>query len=197
MTGKQIERIQLKIKKIKSELAADKRRWGGHYDDSRGLRYLPPQYYIKLEDYKGGLRYLNWFDKNFPDDIGSPDFLFESTVILFQRKKYKEAEKKAFETFCSNTYIFDMFFGKPIIAISKYEGSNIESPDFLIHFSYSCEQPFLAEFRIWLHTLISSTKFKEKCQKYIEIYTQLKDEHDIEKRKYLIQNAQNLKTIND
>ena len=38
MTEKQAEKLQLKIKKIKAELAADKRRWGGFYDDSRGLR---------------------------------------------------------------------------------------------------------------------------------------------------------------
>ena len=42
MTSKQIERIKKKITKIKQALAADKRRWGGFYDDSQGLRYLPP-----------------------------------------------------------------------------------------------------------------------------------------------------------
>lgn len=70
MTEKQAEKLQLKIKKIKAELAADKRRWGGFYDDSRGLRYLPPELYVKLQDWHGGLRYLKWFEKNFPDDIG-------------------------------------------------------------------------------------------------------------------------------
>jgi len=42
MTPKQEERTRSKIKMIKAELAADKKRWGGYYDDSRGLRYLPP-----------------------------------------------------------------------------------------------------------------------------------------------------------
>ena len=63
MTPKQIERIQNKIVKIKRALAADKRRWGGYYDDSRGLRYLAPEQYIKIRDYKGALRYFNWFNK--------------------------------------------------------------------------------------------------------------------------------------
>ncbi len=62
MTPKQEERIRIKIARIRKELAADKKRWGGFYDDSRGLRYLPPEQFIKLKDYKGGLRYLRWFD---------------------------------------------------------------------------------------------------------------------------------------
>ena len=53
MAPKQIEKIQNKIAKIKRALAADKRQWGC-YDDSRGLRYLPPALYLKLQDYRGG-----------------------------------------------------------------------------------------------------------------------------------------------
>ena len=83
MTPKQIERVRSKIKQIRATFAAEKRKFGA-YDDSRGLRYLPLEYYIKLQDYKGGLTYTRWFQKNFPDDIGFPDFLFEWTIILFK-----------------------------------------------------------------------------------------------------------------
>ncbi|MBK6877118.1 MAG: hypothetical protein IPG99_11910 [Ignavibacteria bacterium] len=38
---------------------------GAAYDDSGGIRYLPPRYYIQLENFSGGLRYMNWFNKNF------------------------------------------------------------------------------------------------------------------------------------
>ena len=64
MTPKKQERIINKIKKIKAGLAADKKYWGGHYHDGQGLRYIPPQLYLELEDYSGGLRYFNWFKKN-------------------------------------------------------------------------------------------------------------------------------------
>ena len=59
MTEKQQERIRTKIKNIKLALADDKKRWGGEYDDSRGLRYAPPLLYIQLADFSGGLRYLS------------------------------------------------------------------------------------------------------------------------------------------
>jgi len=37
MTPKQVERIKTKIKRIKAELAADKKHWGGYYHGGRGL----------------------------------------------------------------------------------------------------------------------------------------------------------------
>lgn len=83
MTPKQIERLRDKISRIKRTLAAEKRKFGW-YDDSRGLRYLPTKYFVEIQDYKGGLGYLRWFSKNFPDDGGFPDFLFEWTIILFK-----------------------------------------------------------------------------------------------------------------
>src|SRR5438309_8813865 len=129
MTPKQIERLRTKISNIRQTLATEKRKFGC-YDDSRGLRYLPTKYFIQLHDYKGGLTYLRWFSKNFPDDGGFPDFLFEWTIILFKCGKTKEAAKKAFETFCANTYLFDKFFGKPVMPIEKWEGSNLEVPGF-------------------------------------------------------------------
>lgn len=118
MTPKQIERLRTKIFNIKQTLAAEKRKFGW-YDDSRGLRYLPIRYFIQLGDYQGGLTYLKWFNKNFPDESGFPDFLFEWTITLFKCGKSKETAKKAFETFCRNTYLFDKFFGRPITPVDK------------------------------------------------------------------------------
>jgi len=192
MTEKKAEKLRQKIKRVKLDLAADKRRWGGFFDDSGGLRYLPPEYYIKLGDFAGGLKYLKWFNKNFPGDGGFPDFLFEWTIILFKTAHIKEAEKKAFETYCSNTYIFDKFFGRPIVPLDKYENSNIDIPDFVDNFNYSCKQPDLIDFSDWLDTFTCTEKFKTASQKFIDIYKQLKKENVTEKRRLLIMQARQL-----
>ena len=192
MTPKQEERTRTKIKRIKAELAADKKRWGGYYDDSRGLRYLPSALYQKLEDYQGGLRYTNWFKKNFPDDCGFPDFLFEWTIILFKTVKYKEAEKKAFETYFSNTYLFDKFFGNRVVPIDKYENSNIDIPSYCDFLVYSSGQAGLSDFSDWLAKFLSSEKFASFSTKFIEINKRLKVEKDHESRLYLIRQARQL-----
>lgn len=194
MTPKQQERIILKIKKIKAAIAADKKRWGGYYDDSRGLRYLPPKLYIQLGDFSGGLRYMNWFAKNFSDDSCFPDFLFEWTIILYKTGRLKDAEKKAFETFCSNAYIFDKFFDHVIIPIDKYEFSNMDSPEYATHyFDYLYNQTNMSDFSEWLKKFIASDKFLLLSNKYIDIFKQLKAEREPEMRRYLIQQARQLK----
>lgn len=191
MTPKQAERLQKKISDIRRALAAEKRKFGA-YDDSRGLRYLPTRYYMQLSDYRGGLTYLRWFSKNFPDDGGFPDFLFEWTVILFKSGRLKEAAQKAFETFCANTYLFYRFFGRPVVPVDKWEGSNLATPSFTEHFPYSSGQAELADFSLWLDNLTLSEDFTYRSSRYMEFYKRLKTEDDREARFELLMEARQL-----
>ncbi|MFU8844692.1 MAG: tetratricopeptide repeat protein [Bacteroidales bacterium] len=193
LSPNQEERIRNKIKKIKAALAADKKRWGGFHHDGQGLRYALPRLYISLGDFSGGLRYFSWFNKNFPDDRGYPDFLFEWTVILFKTGRLKEAEKKAFQTFTRNTYLFDKFFERPINKIDKWEGSNLEVAEFATdYFDYSYKQANLSDFAKWLDKLTQTKKFIALTSKYIEIHKRLKNEHDFETRGFLGKQANQL-----
>ncbi len=130
MTPKQEERIKNKIKLIKAELAKDKKFWGGYYHDGRGLRYCPLSLYIKLNDIKGGLRYVNWLDKNFPDDVGSPFFIIECILILFKSKKTEEAEKKLIQNRRDLGYILDLYFKKQVDEKFEYEFDNKDLLEF-------------------------------------------------------------------
>ncbi|ROI10768.1 hypothetical protein EGI11_02430 [Chryseobacterium sp. H3056] len=149
MTPKQTERIQFKIKKIKKELAADKKRWGGFYDDSRGLRYLPPELYLKIHDYSGALRYFNWFSRTFPEDSGYPVFLFEWAIALYKKGKIKNAESKITETHRANSYIVPAFLG---IAtdVQVTHHSNWKTAGIAQDLAYSKEDAQLADFAEWL-----------------------------------------------
>ncbi|HAG15217.1 MAG TPA: hypothetical protein DCG69_01655 [Bacteroidales bacterium] len=186
MTPKQIERIQTKIKKIRSALTEEKRIYGG-FHDGRGLRYAPLELYIKIQDYKGGLNYTRWFDKNFPDDIGSPIFLFEWTIILFNNDKIKDAESKAIKTYFSNSYLFDKFFDRPRIPIDKYEYSNFDMLEFTNYLTYSKNQTELSVFRDWLSDFEKSKRFEKTKANFLEINKRLKKETNTETRGLLLQ----------
>ena len=185
MTDKQKQRLELKIKRIRASLTYEKRKFGC-YDDSHGLRYVPTELYLKLQDYKGGLVYLRWFVKNFPDDAGFPEFLFEWSVILFMNGKIKDAERKTIETYFRNTYVFDKFFGRPIIPIEKSEYSNIDIPEYTEYFKYSFKQQELAVFAKWLMELEQSEKFQSVTERFIKAQIRLKNEKDPEMRHYLV-----------
>ncbi len=64
---KREELVNNDLKNIKRKLAADKQ-VHGLYDDSQGIRYISTSLYIQIRDYVGGLKYVEWFEKNFPDD---------------------------------------------------------------------------------------------------------------------------------
>ena len=176
MTDKQIERVKNTIEKYKKALAADKKYWGGQYHDGQGIRYLIPEQFIKIKDYQGGQRYLNWFDKVFPDDSGYPIFLFEWTFILFKCDKLIEAENKAHQTFFSNTYLFDRFLGKEPLRLDKNESSNWEYESLADCFLYKSLDTEFIEFAIWTEKVLTSRTFLDKANAFIEIEQKLKIE---------------------
>jgi hypothetical protein len=193
MTEKHIDRVKNKIEKYKKALAVDKKYWGGQYHDGGGIRYRIPEQYIKIKDYKGGLRYLNWFEKNFPEDIGYPIFLFECTFILFKCGKVKEAEQKAYQTFFSNTYLFDKFLGKEQLQLDKNESSSWELLSVAESFTYTKNDAEFIEFAKWLQTILSSRSFLDKANQFIEIERQLKSEPVGQKRSGLVEKSSKIK----
>jgi hypothetical protein len=193
MTDKQIERIKLKITKLKKELANDKKIWGGYHHDGRGIRYVITAEYLKIQDYQSGLKYLKWFDKYFPDDSGYPIFLFEATVILFKCGKLKEAENKAHRTFFSNTYLFDKFLERETLQINKNESSNWEFESLTNDFHYRKSDPEFSDFTIWLEDILASRRFLDKAYEFIEIESKLKTETVMTKRTILVKRLSKLK----
>jgi hypothetical protein len=188
MTPHQTEKLKKKIADVKRILAAEKRKFGA-YDDSRGLRYLPTCYFVQLGDYKGGLTYLKWFYKNFPDDGGFPEFLFESAILLFKTGRLKEATSAAFQVFCSNPYWIDRFLGKPVVPLDIWHSSNLMQVEYTQALTYAGDQPDLVDFGDWLRELITTEDFTRRSGRYVEIYRQLKTETDKESRRRLVQDA--------
>lgn len=132
---------------------------GGFYDDSQGLRYQPPELYLKIQDYPGALRYFNWFHKNFPEDSGYPVFLFEWAITLFKRGKIKLAEDKILETYFSNSYIIHGFLEIENKESSISENSNWQTRVVAENFLYSKKEPELLDFAAWLSDFIKEHRF--------------------------------------
>jgi hypothetical protein len=185
MTLKQIEKAKAQIVAIRKAIADEKKQWGG-YHDGRGLRYAPPQYYVKLNDFKGAMTYFRWFHKNFEDDCCTPHFLFEWCITLFKNGKLKDAEKKAVETFMSNTYLIDKFLGKPFHAFDNLPDSKWHKEQLTRYAPYSAEQEALKDFADWLSQFVLSDRFKAITTAFIENELQLMTEPASAKRSALV-----------
>lgn len=156
MIDKKIKATQAKILRLKKALAADKRFWGGEYHDGGGVRYLLPAQYIKIKDYKGGLRYVNWFNKNFPDDTAHAIFLFEWTFILFKCGKLNEAKQKLLLTLESNKFLFDVFLERDLSELTEEEVSSWEFKSLSSAFSYTYNDVEFLEFYYWVKKILKN-----------------------------------------
>ena len=185
MTPKQAERLRQKITDIRRVLAAEKRKFGG-YDDSRGLRYLPANYYVQLGDFKGGLTYLRWFQRNFPDDAGFPDFLFEWTLILFRNGRFQDAAQKALVTYRADTHILDRFLGRPVPPAEPWEDAPLDAASYVTYFNSLGGQAALVDFGGWLAALTLTEVFLTDASRFIDLNRQLHGEADPDKRRYLV-----------
>jgi hypothetical protein len=172
MTEKQIEKAKNQIATIRKILADEKRKYGD-YDDSRGLRYAPPQYFIKLNDFKGAMTYYRWFQKNFSDDIGAPMFLFEWCITLFKNGKLLEAENKAIETFTANTYLIDKFLDRPFHPFDMIDNANWHREQIKSHLPYQKEEERFRPFTQWLSLFVESTRYKAVTAEFLEIEVRL------------------------
>jgi len=167
-------------------LAADKRRWGGEYDDSRGLRYAPLQLYVKLGDFTGGLRYTNWFHKNFPDDVCHPSFLMEWAIVNYKTGRIKVAEQKAFLAFYEllgykTRYGDEKFFDAENI------NANLEIQKFFEWvLNFIKEVGNLSDFEVWLKEFIGSERFITSINTVIDLYRKLENENYYPEREKLL-----------
>lgn len=186
MTPKQVEKIEKQIAVIRKVLADEKRKWG-NYHDGRGLRYAPPQYYIKLNDFKGSMTHYRWFSKNFPDDMGALVFLFEWCMTLFKNAKLKEAEKKALQTFMANTYLIDKFLGNSFHSFDELQSSEWQKEQVNQYLPYRADQGNLNDFACWLSQFVLTAKYQETTQTFIAIEVQLLTEPRDPKRSELVE----------
>jgi len=150
---------------------------------------LPTGYFVQLGDYKGGLTYLKWFYKNFPDDGGFPEFLFDSAILLFKTGRLTEAASAAFQTFCANPYWIDRFLGGSLVPLDIWHSSNLMQVEYTQALTYTSDQRDLLDFSDWLKKLITTEDFARRSSRYVEIYRRLKTETDKESRRRLVQEA--------
>lgn len=194
MTEKQIEKIKLSIKKHRAALTAEKRLYG-EFDDSRGRRYYIPDLYMRIADYKGAITYKKWFDKNFPDDIGSPLLSLQWSIAYLGLGKITSTKIYTIDTAFQNIYLHDLLLGREVNRIDMYEsGYNLlESASSMLK---DCKKISTQAYLDWLSIFIDTDEYKDSINRYIELNKLVKSENNFEKRSELIESIYELAEIN-
>jgi hypothetical protein len=182
------KKIEAAIARHKKALQTEKRRYGG-YHDGGGVRYLLGPLYMLLGDRTGALRSFTWFAKNFPDDIGDPGQYLCWTLALYQAKSLKKAADKLLQTDLMNLYLIPRLLGEEEPQLDMWEGSNLETADYLQYIPPALWQLWDQAALDWAAQVYHSEPFQRIHGRYIEIQRQLKGEPVGPQRSALVREA--------
>ena len=171
MTEKQLQNIKKRIKSFKLKLSSEKRRFG-QYRDSNGLRYEIALLYIKIKDYKNAKKYFQWFEKEFSDDIGFPEFHLAWAVTMFENNDIETTKKKVYAAAFANAQIIELIPKdnlSQIIQIDTFDKDFKESIEF-------CANIVTPKFKYWIGKFTETEEYKNNVKKYISINKLIEDE---------------------
>ncbi len=185
MTEAKKNRILRKIEKLKKVLRDEKTKYGAIHD-GRGIRYSIAELYFELKDYKKTNRYLNWFNKNFPDDGKYSYYQLGEAVTKFELGKLKESKKSTINLNKHNTYLIDLMIGNDIVDQNKYEWIESENLEWA-QVNVNDHLKLITEnYLDWLNNFRNEESFQKWYKKLIAIKKLLKGLDVSEERSKLL-----------
>ncbi len=185
----------MKIKKrIKSYERALKKEYSIHhsYNDGYGKRYLLGPMYLLAEDYKGAVKSYEWFEHEFPDDVGEP-FQYSCWVLaLYKVGDIEKATKKMYQTIFVNLYLILFILGiKKQIEYVKFS-TNYQDQEYIESMPAELLQLWDDEAKTWATSVYNSEQYQMIEKEYLSVKIKLNNESDRTKRGELIKEIRNL-----
>ena len=185
LTTAKKNQILRKIEKYKKALRKEKTMFKA-YHDGGGYRYTIAELYFELGDYKQTNRYLNWFDKNFPNDTKYAYFDLGKAVTKFELGKEKECKLSTIDLNQHNTYLIDLFLGNEIVDQNKYEWIESESLKWAQEKREEYQALMTDGYIVWLKKFIKTDIYVSWYKRFISIKRLLKGMEVSEERTELL-----------
>jgi hypothetical protein len=188
------KKLKSRISSYKSSLLKEKKKFG-YVDDGEGKRYLLFALYFVLNDIKETRDYIEWYEKEFSDDMGEPIQKLCWALSLRRMDNEVGAKKMLAETMLSNLYMIPKLLNEKI---QEYDIRHSSSDG---HIGYVNNIPreviaSITEAEIhWVRQEYDSPEFRRIRHRYIEIYRKLKNTKEISERKRLLEESYSLLDI--
>ena len=185
------KKIKSRIASYKSSLMKEKKKFG-YVDDSAGKRYLLFSLYFVLNEIEETKDYIEWYEKEFSDDVGEPIQKLCWALSLRRMNDEAGARKMLAETMFSNLYIIPKILDQNV---EEYDIWHSSSDQHIEYVDYAPKEVIAAitEAEIqWINQEYDSLEFRRIKKRYIEIYHKLKNTRDISERKQLLEESYSL-----
>jgi hypothetical protein len=183
--------LKSQISSYKSSLLKEKKKFG-FVDDGRGIRYLLFTLYFVLNDIAETKDYIEWYEKEFSDDIGEPIQKLCWALSLRRMDDEVGARKVLAGTMLANLYIIPKLLNQEI---AEYDIWHPSSDGYIGYADYIPKEVIAsiteAETQ-WLRQQYDSLEFRRIRRCYIEVYRKLKNAKDIGERRRLLESSYSL-----
>jgi len=195
MTEKQIEKIRLSIKNHRSALTAEKRKFGG-FDDNTGRRYYISDLYLRIADYSGVLTYKKWFDKNFPDDCGTPILSLNWAIAFYSCGQIENCKIYTLDTAFQNVYLHGLLLDREVKLIDMYDPNGNELLERTKSWIRDCKRIVTKPYKEWLSAYIDSNEYNEPINRFISLLILLANEIDDNNRILILNRIRDMEQLN-
>lgn len=179
------KRLRARATRLKRALASEKRRYGG-FDDSSGKRYRIGPLFALAGDLKEALAHFNWFEKQFPDDVGEPMHCLWWALALCRSGDLENANRRLLETLVRNLYLLPALVGSPIARQDIWHGSNWAEPEYLVQVSSEFLPQLSEDERSWIVHQLESALFRRVKDEYVSTHHALLTEKNVERRSAIL-----------
>jgi hypothetical protein len=195
MTEKQIDKIKISIRKHRAALSAEKRKFGG-FDDSQGRRYFISDLYLWVSDYKGAITYKKWFDKNFPDDLGSPLLSLNWAIAFHGLGQINETKIYTIDTAFQNVYLLGLLLDRDVKLIDMYDPYGNEILERTKSWIKDCKKVVSKPYMDWLSVFVDSDEYNEHINKFVSLLKHLSVETNNDKQITILKRIRDLEQKN-
>jgi len=162
------QKIRSRLRSYERKLRQEKEKYG-FYDDGAGKRYQVGPHYMLLGDNEGALAAFQWFEKEFPDDVGVPELFLCWSLALYRAGNEIGAAKKLRQAMFSNLYLVPRLLGSPIADLDIWHGSSDAEPSYVEHIHEPYIRLWRETERQWAEGLYNGPGFRSARDRFIEI----------------------------
>ncbi|MCC5859159.1 MAG: hypothetical protein JJT90_13445 [Ectothiorhodospiraceae bacterium] len=178
------KRYRDRANRARRALLKEKEKFGGISDGS-GKCYRVCVYFVLGGVPEKAAEFMEWFEQEFPDDVGEPVFLLYAALAYYRIGSLGKARRYLLDAMLSNIYMLPYLLSQPLPRQDIWHSSNWVEPEYIEEIDEFLEEPTNQE-RDWIKRQLEDEVFTNVRKKYLETFRALQDARDFDTRSRIL-----------
>lgn len=168
-------KIKERIRRYENSLRKEFKQFR-YISDGYGKRYLIGPMYLLVGDTAGAVKYFEWYEQQFPDDIGEPFHWLCWALALYQSNDRANAARILRRAMLSNLYLLPGLLGIEQPVLELRHGSNWAEKEYVEQGPVELLRLWDEQALAWAKELYQSEGFQKVRERSIELLQRLSTE---------------------